>query len=125
MKRLFPGGGRDPVRRKAVRAAARNAGKVWTPAFAGVTVRGRWVGSGGGAQVEGRAFSIWLWPAKAPNHHMMISIPPYDDSPAALAALLRRLGVEADVADLPMLADNVALLAWHWAVVRDEGPAEQ
>ncbi|WP_298394327.1 hypothetical protein [Sphingobium sp.] len=42
---------------------------------------------------------------------------------AELTALLRRLGIDADPAAFPALADNIALLSHHWAVVRgdDEG----
>lgn len=40
---------------------------------------------------------------------------------ADLRALLRRIGIDADPADLPNLADNVALLSHHWAILRDEG----
>lgn len=39
---------------------------------------------------------------------------------AELNALLRRIGIDADPAELPMLADNMALLLHHWAILRDE-----
>lgn len=39
---------------------------------------------------------------------------------SALALLLARLGVEADPAQLPALAENLELLAWHWSVLRGD-----
>jgi hypothetical protein len=36
---------------------------------------------------------------------------------AGMVVLLRRLGIDADPADLPTLADNLALLSRHWAIV--------
>ncbi|WIW90504.1 hypothetical protein K3M67_21080 (plasmid) [Sphingobium sp. V4] len=43
---------------------------------------------------------------------------------AELTALLRRLGINVDPAELPMLADNVALLSHHWAIVRGDDEAQ-
>lgn len=52
---------------------------------------------------------------------MMEDATPVD---AELTALLRRLGIDADPTAFPALADNIALLSHHWAIVRGDDEAQ-